>query len=317
MKTLKVDNYVIDTPLLDILNKLRMSLNNGKLKEIRPDVDNIVVTCPHHSGGLEHKAAMNIYIGNDSKIPYGFAHCFACGFKGSFIRFVQECFESSEDFAKKWLIDNFGVLDSGVLAIDDDIVLSEKPATDIIDKSILNSYQSWHPYLAQRGISKEVCEYFELKFDPVHHTIVFPTYDRKGNLVMLPTRSIHNKTFFIPKDIEKPVYGLDKILKNNLPKVIITEGPFDALAAWTFGFPACATLGNPSDHQIDELNNSCITSLYLMFDNDYYGQIFTERVKKRLSKRIIIHEVKIPNGYKDINDLSREIFWNAIKNSEN
>ena len=143
---LKVDNYIIKTPIIDILNKLRLDLTNGKLRDINESGDNIVVTCPVHAGSKKKKGACNIYIGNDPKIGYGFFRCFVCGSKGSFINFVKECFECSEETAKKWLITNFGKKITSVFSIEDDIILKPKLSASKnyipLDSSILEKYQN-------------------------------------------------------------------------------------------------------------------------------------------------------------------------------
>ena len=96
MPILKVDNYIIEAPLYEVVLQLKMALTNGKLREVKSwsqGDDNIVVTCPHHSGGYEAHAAMNIYVGSSSKIQYGYCKCWACDFQCSFVEFVAECFE--------------------------------------------------------------------------------------------------------------------------------------------------------------------------------------------------------------------------------
>jgi hypothetical protein len=134
VRVLRVDNYIIETPLYEVVNQLRLALTNGKLREIKAwhdGDDNIVVTCPnrHHSGGRENHAAMNIYVGDSSKIPYGYCKCWACDFQCSFIKFVAECFECSEEFAKNWLIEKFGVFSEARVLTDDDIVIKPKRAS--------------------------------------------------------------------------------------------------------------------------------------------------------------------------------------------
>lgn len=322
MNQLRVDNYIIDTPILEILYRLRVTLTNGKLKEINKGYPNIVVTCPHHAGGHESKAACNIYIGNDSNIEYGYFRCFVCETKGSFVKFVQECFESSEDFAKKWLISNFGKQVEGFIELGDPIDINKarikrKYKWIPMDASILDTYQSWCPYLAQRKISREVCEIFNIKYDSKHRQIVFPCYDVAGNLIMLPKRAIDFKTFYLDKDVEKPVYCLDYLIRNNYKQAIITEGPFDCLTAYTYGYPACATLGTISDFQIEQINKSPLTVLYAMFDNDEAGRKFFNKLQSKLTKRIVLINVQIPDGKKDINDLSYEEFTNLITKYKN
>ena len=113
MRSLYVDNYRIDTPLLDIIYQIQAIITNGKLRDVKPGLDNIVVTCPNneHSGGTENTPACNVYIGDDEKIPYGMCRCFVCGYTGDFVDFVSKCFNSSREFAQNWLIQQYGIYD--------------------------------------------------------------------------------------------------------------------------------------------------------------------------------------------------------------
>ena len=54
-----------------------------------------------------------------------------------------------------------------------------------------------------------------------------------------------------------------------------------------------------------------------MFDNDEAGRKFTRTLKNRLDKRILVVEVKLPDGKKDINDLEFEEFENILKIAKN
>lgn len=322
MRVLQVDNYIIEAPLIEVISQLRLELNNGKLRNIKTwhsGENNITVTCPHHAGGHENTPACNIYIGDDTKIEYGYFKCWVCNEQGSFIKFVSECFDSSEDFAKNWLIKKFGIFSKAKISLGDDIPLqkSVKSKSSYLDKSILDTYQNWHPYLAQRKLSRDVCELFQVKYDPKLRQVIFPCFDTNDNLIMLPSRSIDYKTFYISKDIEKPVYCLDFVQKNNYSTVIITEGPIDVLTAYSYGYPAIGTFGNPSDYQIDLINKSCIKVLYLMFDNDITGEKITNRLKNQLDKRIILKQVKFINNKKDINDLTFEEFQTVIQKAKN
>lgn len=316
MPILRVDNYIIDTPLLEIIRHLQLTLTNGKLKDCFPRGDEIVVTCPHHSDGRESKAAANIYIGEDPKIPYGYIHCFACGWKGSFAKFVGECFDRTEVYGKKWLIDNYGKLAYENNLNLEPINIYKKQIKFKLDASQLDSLQSYCPYLQKRKLSRETCEKFNVRYDPVARQVIFPCYDEKDNLVMLVKRSIDHKTFFMDKDVEKPLYCLNYIQKNNIQTALITEGPFDCLTANQYGRPAIASLGQISDEQIKLINKSCISTLYLMFDNDEKGRLFAEKVKRQVAKRILLIDVKLPVGKKDINELTKEEFDLCIKQAK-
>ena len=316
MRTLIIDNYMIDTPLLDIVQRLKVTITTGKLKDVNPKTDYIMVSCPHHKDGREAHPDCGIYIGNDTKKTYGFVHCFACGWAVPFLTFVQECFESTEAFAKRWLISNYGKPIKAQVSLGDSIKLNQVDKNNILDSANLDSMNSWCPYLAQRGISKATCIKFNVKYDSTQRQVVFPCYDVQDNLVMFARRSIDSKIFYMDKNVEKPVYCLNNIVKNNIKTAVITEGPFDCLTSYEYGFPAIATLGTPSIEQITQINNSCITTLYTMFDNDDAGRKFTEFLKQRLNKRILIIEVKIPQGKKDINDLTKDEFIKAITSAK-
>lgn len=319
MRQLIIDNYVINKPIEEILTLLKLSLTNGKLKDIENKGDDILVTCPHHDGGHEKTPACNIYIGNDTKLPYGYFNCFVCGEKGSFLKFVAECFDAPESYAKAWLLKNFGgELIAKNLFMGEPIVLNRnKGIKKHLDESILDQYQTWNPYLAKRKLSREICELFKVRYDPKYRQVIFPAYDMKGNLVMLAKRSIDVKSFYLDKDVEKPVYCLDYVMKNNIKTVLITEGPFDCLTGWEYGFPTIATFGKISDYQIEQINKSCINIIYAAFDNDAAGRSFLETLKRKLTKRIIVIETKFPANKKDVNDLSKEELQEIIKNARN
>lgn len=319
MRQLIIDNYVINKPIEEILTLLKLSLTNGKLKDIENKGDDILVTCPHHDGGHEKTPACNIYIGNDTKLPYGYFNCFVCGEKGSFLKFVAECFDAPESYAKAWLLKNFGgELIAKNLFMGEPIVLNRnKGIKKHLDESILDQYQTWNPYLAKRKLSREICELFKVRYDPKYRQVIFPAYDMNGNLVMLAKRSIDVKSFYLDKDVEKPVYCLDYVMKNNIKTVLITEGPFDCLTGWEYGFPTIATFGKISDYQIEQINKSCINIIYAAFDNDAAGRSFLETLKRKLTKRIIVIETKFPANKKDVNDLSKEELQEIIKNARN
>ena len=320
MSVLRVDNYIIDTPLYEVVCQLKMVLTNGKLREIKSwnvGEDNIVVTCPHHAGGHENHAAMNIYVGTSSKVPYGYCKCWACDFQCSFVKFVAECFECSEDFAKNWLKEKFGKLATNNIVLCDDIVIKQNKIPVRLPASYLDQFQDWHPYLAERKLSREVCELFKVKYDPQTSQIIFPCFDTAGKIIMAPRRSIYNKTFYIAKDIDKPVYCLDYIINNNITTAMVCEGPIDVLRCYVNGYPAIGTWGNPSPGQIAAINKSPIKVLYLAMDNDLAGRRMANTIRAGLDSRIIIKEVHWPAGRKDPGECSNEEFQKVMEIAKN
>jgi len=300
------NNYIVKTDIEEILQKLRLVLTNGKLSNFRRTSSGISVPCPHHAGGQE--SHNSCYITDD-----GIFHCFTCGTSGNFVKFVQECFDCSREYAEEWLITNFGELSAHSINIDLDVLdIKNKQKKIFLDKNILENFQDWCPYFAKRGLSAETCKKYNLKYDPIYRQVIFPCYDARGHLLMLAKRSIDTKTFYLDKNIEKPVYCLNTIINNNCRSAIITEGPFDCLLANQYGFPACATLGNISKSQIEQINKSSLKIIYTMFDNDEAGRNFAKIIEHGVARNILVVDIKIPKGKKDIGELSYEEFWNIL-----
>lgn len=325
MKSFIIKNYLIDTPIENILDALKLDVSTGKLKNINISGDDIAVTCPNdeHSGGCEDHPDCHINISdNKPSVPFGQFHCFACGCSGSFVKFVAYSLSTTISGAERWLIGNFGKETAKVYQTSDIILFNrnKKSTESNSDKKYLETLQSWCPYLAHRNLTFETCNKFNVKYDDSSREVVFPCYDEHNKLVMLAKRSIDTKRFHMDKGVEKPLYGINNIVANNIRQVLITEGPFDCLLSNQYGVPAVATLGSVSDEQINKLNKSGINVLYTMFDNDEAGRGFAEKVKRKISNKIIVINIPIPNGYKDIGELSYEKFWeifNKYKNSNN
>lgn len=304
-----VDGIRISTPISQILKTLKGELNNGKLHTIKESGDDILVPCPRHKNGLENRASCGIYCGQDES-KYGMVHCFTCDFKGPFWRFVAECFNSSDDYAKEWLIERFGEGRQTNKVVDSMIPIElEKTSNEAHKEFDFSHMSSYHPYMTKRKLSREICERFGVKYDPNTSSLVFPVYDGKGKIVTCTRRSVQDKSFYIEKGLNKPLYLLNYINKYNLNFTIITEGQIDALTSWEYGLPCVATMGNPSEYQIDELNKSQVRFVVLMFDNDESGRKFTERVKSSIREDIFVFVSDIGLVHKkDINDLTKDEF---------
>lgn len=230
MPYLQINKYIIDTPLLTIVHKIKSELHNGKLRIIQDKGDNIRVTCPdgEHKNGLEEHSSCGIYCGSDSDL-YGTYHCFACGSKGSFAKFVGLCFDKDEEFGKEWLIERFGnSLVERTLYIPP-IELNNKKDSEVIDESILNTYHNWHPYMEKRHLKREVCELFKVKYDESSRSIVFPVYNEFNKLTLLTKRSVVSKFFSIDAAKEKPVYLYYYIKQNDIKEVTVCESQINTL----------------------------------------------------------------------------------------
>ena len=310
-----INGYVITEPIESIIYTLKREANWEVFKDIQIKENYLRVTCPFHKEGHESHPSCSIYTSYDSDdILPGTFHCFTCGESATLYQAVAHILNISEDEAKDWLINKYGDW-----AAKEDLYFPawEPPEiaknTTYLDESILEQYKYYHPYMAQRKIPLDVVKKFTVGYNQEKNTITFPVWDENDHLVMITERSVTNKTFYIPKNIEKPVYLLNFVLKEHYNYVIICEGQIDALVAWSYGVPAVSLFGSgTTDHQIQILKNSRINNFILMYDNDAAGRKGANRFINKIGKDKFIIDILMPIG-KDIADCTKEEFYNILK----
>lgn len=313
-KELKIGNRVIHTPIAEILKVLKSELTNGKLQAIYDERNNdIAVTCPHHKFGKEENPSCNIYVGNSTPtLKYGTVNCLTCHFNGTFSHFVAECMEISDEQANEWLLAHFK--SDRVTSLEFDLEPIELPKVikpKYLNESILETFQSWHPYMEKRKLTRKVCETFKVKYDTKTKCIVFPVWDIKGNLLFLTRRSVESKKFIIDKSVDKPVYLLNYLISHNINEAWVFESQINTLTGWTHGLPSIGLFGTGDKYQYEILNKSPIRIYHLCFDGDEAGDKGVKRFLQNVRKDVIIDVVPIPRG-KDFNDLSYEEVENLI-----
>ena len=309
---IKIRNRVITTPIQVILETAQKELRNGKLKDIdRRNKDNILITCPVHSDGLESNPSCRIFnITDDPNLEAGYAHCFSCGYHGSMSATINALFDELDPrFGEEWLIEHFGDTLVQVEEYLPPIELPDKESKKFLDEKILEKYDYYHPYMWKRKLSKDVVDRFRVGYDMERKAITFPVYDEKHRLVMITARSVETKRFYIPSNVDKPVYLLYDIIERGITSVVVVESQINALYARTLGFDSIGLFGTGSRIQLDILKRSGIRNNILCFDGDEAGQKGAYRFKKALGNDVWIHEIKMPPG-KDLNDFEPE---DAIK----
>lgn len=309
---LVIDNHIIDTPIDIILHTLRKELNNGKLREIEEEKhDNIAITCPHHSMGMEKHPSCNVYCRRDNdRVQYGQVHCFTCGWSVPLPELVRRCFEESKGYGEYWLVSRFGVPYSSNYICLPEIVIDKPLNTNkFLNENILKNYSFYHPYMWKRHLTKDVVDKFKIGFNPKTNCLTFPVWDINNNLVMITSRNVSTKLFNIPANTDKPVYLLNYIVKENIKTVYVVESQINALTLWSWGYPAIALFGTGSKYQYDILNKCPVRNYILCFDGDPAGVSGTKRFINNIRKDVLVSVKHIPLT-KDVNDLSKEVFDN-------
>lgn len=315
---LRIDNRIIQEPIKRILEQVRAETGYVYYNDIKDRGGNLMVSCPCHKGGQEKHPSCSVFTDvSDPNIPVGWHHCFTCGISLPLEAVVGRCFNKDPFFGREWLKEHYGdiwVEDKEVLPQIN--LKNSKPKKHYLDESILQKYNYYHDYMWERKLTKEVVDRFCVGYDPERKMITFPVWDEHGGLVMITGRSVVTKVFHIDKEVEKPVYLLNFMLKDNVKTLYIAESQINALYLNSLGYPAVGLIGTGSEHQHKVLKRCGIRNFILCFDGDIYGRKGAERFKKALGDEFMITDVILPQG-KDVNDLSPEDLKNLFEKYSN
>ena len=309
---LVINNKKITTPILEIVEQVKRECPWDVFRTIQDRKEYIRVTCPFHSDGHEKHPSCSIYASYANEdISPGVCHCFTCGTKLPIYAWIARCFGEDEEWGKEWLIERFANIFVERQEILPEIIL-DKPQKSYLPESYLNKYAYIHPYLLHRNISVEVMNRFKIGYDFDTNSVTFPLRDIKGNLLGVSERSVSTKYFYIPQDIEKPVYLLDEVIRRGYTSTIICESQIDALTCFSYGYVACAMIGTGGDEQYKILNSSPIRHYVLMFDGDPAGRNGAKKFTNNIRDDVIVDIITLPEG-KDINDLNKEQFEQILR----
>lgn len=167
-----------------------------------------------------------------------------------------------------------------------------------------------HPYLLNRGITKEVQRLFCVGFDREHEAVAMPWFNMDKKVINVKYRSIRYKQFFYLQDgqlTRNYVYGLPQCKALGYKDVAIVESEIDCMYLWSNGIPAVA-MGHAgiNKNQIQLLLNAGIETVTFASDNDEAGERFRVEMRKKLPKLFTCYELEIPYMYKDVNDIPQK-----------
>ena len=318
-----INGIQFDVEPVQILEELKSQLAaNGVKRFYRmfDSAEDIMICCPYHKDGQERRPSAGI------RKADGLLHCLACGKTVGFDEMIANCFGYADPaWGYRWLIQNFAIVQvENRKEITYDISRHKAPTkkpTEFISDEELDSYRYTHPYLYERGLTDEIIERFDIGYDKKTDSITFPVrywgISNFGKTMFVAKRSIKTKRFDLPKDMEKPLYGLyeigEKVQNNWVPnrgfvadEIYVCEGLFDCLRLWCNGKYAVAGFGCLySDYQMTLLQGLPTRKLVLAFDADKAGIDGADRVRMGLSGKIIT-EVILPPGRKDIGECTDE-----------
>lgn len=312
-----INDIQFNCELEDILQELvsQLRANGSQLIAKQKDgPDHIQICCPYHNNGMERRPSAGI------RKSDGIFHCFACGEVHSLQEVISYCFGHTDDivgaFGWKWLLKNFATVQveerkSVILDYGRSVgIIDNNPITYITEEE-LDKYRYIHPYMYERKLTDDIIELFDIGYDRNTQAITFPIKDIKGRVLFIARRSINSKFFHYPCGVLKPVYGIYELsLQEKYPEeVIVCESMLDALTCWVYGKYAVALNGLGTQEQFKQLRDLPCRKLILGTDNDEAGQMARSRIRYNVRNKLIT-EFQLPDGKKDINELSEEEFNN-------
>lgn len=328
-----VDKIQINADLYDILVELKQQLQYNDIQlfhKIEPGTEfnkDVQVCCPYHKEGQEKRPSAGF------RKEDGLFHCFTCGEVHSLPEVISHCFGKNDMgiYGWQWLLKNYGTVEREErknVELDFSRV-GNKSNRDIgfgdsssfyrqeITEEELDSYRYIHPYMYKRKLTDEIIETFDIGYDKNTCCITFPVRNINGKTLFIARRSVNVKFFNYPQGVEKPLYGLYELTRqqDSYMEVIVCESMIDALTCWVYGKPAVALNGLGNALQFKQLRDLPCRELILATDNDDAGCRARERIRKNVKNKIITQYdyLSFPKGAKDINDLSEEEFKNLKK----
>ena len=337
---MRINDVEFNSSLQEILDELVSQLRANGIPLIQKQKEgptHIQICCPYHNGGMENRPSAGL------RKSDGAFHCFACGEVHSLPEVITHCFGHYDDilgkFGWNWLLKNFAVIEqeerkdveldlarNGIVSRGNVVTKSsDNMGSDYVSEEELDSYRYYHPYWHKRGITDDnIIELFDLGYDKQTQCITFPIRDIYGHTLFVARRSVYTKYFNYPQGVEKPLYGLYEIYEElrliereydtldyelRMEEIIVCESMIDALTCWQYGKYAVALNGLGNDLQFKQLKELPCRKLILATDNDEAGMKARERIRKNVPNKIIT-EYMLPEGKKDINELTQEEFEN-------
>ena len=163
----------------------------------------------------------------------------------------------------------------------------------------------WHPYLEERGVQPGTATGFGIGYYTgagfLHHRVVFPIHDSKGQLVGYAGRSLDGgePRYLFPPGFRKSqvVFNLHRAVREAAGCAVVVEGFFDCLRVHQAGYPnVVALLGVSLSEVQEQLLVERFPRLVLMLDGDEAGRRASQQLAARLKGKVSLSVVEVPSG---------------------
>lgn len=265
-------------------------------------LENLGIDISHHAGDwiMCHCPNSFAHSNGDSNPSFGFNgelfryNCFTCG-GGSLLQLVSDQLSISKDDAISWLQNQstFEPIKGEDIALKLQKIIHPVVNSDVMPEypdSAVDKFKFIHPYLLDRGISKETIIEMSIGYNEDHVGIVIPHW-WMGKLRGWQIRHLVeiNSRYYCPLCPETPKYinvsgfpksktlfGYDRAKEKKATEVVVVESPMSALYLMSNGYDSLATFGSWSMEQLSYLAD--FEKVLLWPDNDPAGSKNLQRV---------------------------------------
>lgn len=266
-----------------------------------------------HSKGTDSRPSFGISIGRQSHY-----YCFSCQRSGPLTTLVSSyCMVKRKDnpAAREFVMKYEHI---GLESPFEDLGKSHEPLS-VLAPAVLKRFTPAHTNLAfvrERNISPEAIKRFGLRYDPTNTRLIFPVYDRKGQLVGIRGRATTDSFLkykeysdLYPNKTSPKAHGIwwgMQFPPEKGKKLFLVEGEIDALSLWQKlkrpGIWAAMGVALSPD-QIKEIQGSK-NPVVLFFDNDEAGYLALEKLRRKLVNVIQgVYVIRDYGGCKDPDEI--------------
>jgi DNA primase len=294
------DNWV-DFKAVKAVVSMQMLLDRYKINWLRKSGKDLRGRCPIHKG--DGQGAFNVNITKNA------FNCFSCQARGNVLDFVAAMEQCSVRDAGLKLKEWYSISSEPPLATTKTKPAAgsggagEKAAAENKPLTFqLKGVDPNHPYLAERGISRETADTFGIGFfggkGSMNGRVVIPIHNQRGQLVAYAGRAIEGSEprYKLPVGFHKSaeLFNLHRVTAQ---EVILVEGFFDCMKVWQSSNPfVVALMGNNMSQQQEKIITARFKRVTILLDGDDAGRKAAEGIASRLIHKLHVRIIDLPDG---------------------
>ena len=158
-------------------------------------------------------------------------------------------------------------------------------------------------WIFDRDFNKATLEKWGCGIDH-ENSLIIPIHTSEKLVGWISRRQYMSPKYLYSKGLRKSrvLFGINHVEPTDF--ICVTEGSLDTMWLDQNGYTSVALLGaNMSRQQEDLLLSLPTKEIVLCLDNDQAGRNATEKSLTRLSTKCIVSSIKIPQEYKDVQDI--------------